>query len=366
MTHATEPERGLDAHADHDHGDGHGHVHVGSPSHMQDFEAHVRAVEEDLEYYRCKRFDSRIFLLHRRGLVTLYDIMKALPAVQAAAAAQPRERPTALEQRIRAVEDRLDDYIWGQAATSDVARGHTVIEDGRVERGDYDEAFRIAKKKHGGTLEERVTQLERDLDDYMLLLEAFTQALIDRGLATRERIEQNVAARHDGRSMNGARIVARAWVDPGFKQRLLEQGREAVRELSIPPGRLGKLGVAENTDEVHNVVVCTLCSCYPSDLLGETPWWYKHDSYKQQIVTNPRQTLQAMFDFSVAEDRRIRVYDSTSDVRWMVLPRRPAGTEGLSEEELARLITRESMIGVAEALTPAEAQTRQHADGAAG
>jgi nitrile hydratase len=146
---------------------------------------------------------------------------------------------------------------------------------------------------------------------------------------------------------NGARIVARAWVDPGFKQRLLEQGRAAVRELDIPPGRLGKLGVAENTDAVHNVVVCTLCSCYPHDLLGDTPWWYKHDSYKQRIVRDPRATLEEMFGLRVPEHQEVRVHDSTSDVRWMVLPARPPGTEGLPEAELARLVTRECLIGTA-------------------
>ena len=110
-----------------------------------------------------------------------------------------------------------------------------------------------------------------------------------------------------------------------------------------------------NTEQVHNVVVCTLCSCYPHDLLGDTPWWYKHDSYKQQIVRDPRGTLATMFGLRVPEHAEVRVHDSTSDVRWMVIPRRPAGTEGLSEQELARLVTRESLIGVAEPLAQAPA-----------
>src|SRR5690606_5484483 len=119
---------------------------------------------------------------------------------------------------------------------------------------------------------------------------------------------------------NGARIVARAWTDPEFKRRLVETGREAVRELDIPPARLGKLGVAENTSDTHHVVVCTLCSCYPHDLLGDPPWWYRTDEYKTRIVEDPRQALADMFDLEIPDERRIVVHDSTSDVRWMVLP----------------------------------------------
>src|SRR5262249_19310913 len=141
--------------------------------------------------------------------------------------------------------------------------------------------------------------------------------------------------------------------DPGFKQALLARGREAVRELNIPPGRLGKLGVAENTATLHNVVVCTLCSCYPHDLLGDPPWWYRDDSYKQRIVQDPRGTLAHRFNLRLPDSVEVRVHDSTSDVRWMVLPRRPAGTDGWSEEELARLVTIDSLVGTAEALTPA-------------
>ena len=138
----------------------------------------------------------------------------------------------------------------------------------------------------------------------------------------------------------------------GEKQRLLETGREAVRELDIPPGRLGKLGVAENTDEVHNIVVCTLCSCYPHDLLGDPPWWYRTDEYKQRIVQDPRQTIGDMFGLEIDPERKVVVHDSTSDVRWMVLPRRPEGTEGMTEEELAELITIDSMVGSAEVGPP--------------
>jgi nitrile hydratase len=324
--------------------------------HMQDPEAHVRAVEEDLEYYRVKRFEPRVLYLHRRGLVTLYDILNALPQVTPWTSSAPSgETPEGLEQRIRALEDGLDEYIRGIAFTSREIGGHTmVIEDGRKERGDYDEFFRIAKKSHQGSLAERVAHLEADLRDYTLLLQAFVQALIARGALSQEDLNRQRAEAADHSTWHGGRIVARAWVDPAFKHNLLTKGREAVRELDIPPGRLGKLGVAENTAAVHNVVVCTLCSCYPYDLLGDTPWWYKHDSYKQRIVRDPRGALAEMFGYTLSPQMELRVHDSTSDVRWMVIPRRPAGTEGWTEEQLARLVTQESLIGVAEPLPPSE------------
>jgi nitrile hydratase len=170
---------------------------------------------------------------------------------------------------------------------------------------------------------------------------------------TTEQIERRRAFLAGRGAWNGARIVARAWVDPAFKQALLARGREAVRELNIPPGRLGKLGVAENTATLHNVVVCTLCSCYPHDLLGDPPWWYRDDSYKERIVRDPRGTLAEQFDLQLPENVEVRVHDSTSDVRWIVLPRRPMGTDGWSEEELARLVTIDSLVGTAHALNPA-------------
>ncbi|HZU06542.1 MAG TPA: nitrile hydratase subunit alpha [Chloroflexota bacterium] len=324
-------------------------------AHMQDYEAHVRAVEEDLEYYRTKRLEPRILYLHRRGIVTLYDILRAFARLAPDAASAPPAGAASqdLAQRIRALEDGLDEYVRGIALTTIEVGGQPLpIEETRKERGDYDPFFRIAKKPHGGSLEERIARLEQDLRDYTLLLQAFTRALVETGAVTEAQLAEQRAALTGRGAWNGARIVARAWVDPEFKHALLTKGREAVRELDIPPGRLGKLGVAENTETVHNVVVCTLCSCYPYDLLGDTPWWYKHDTYKERIVRDPRGTLEEMFGLKIPPTMEIRVHDSTSDVRWMVLPRRPAGTEGWSEAELARLVTPESLIGVSEPLSP--------------
>lgn len=326
----------------------HDHEHGAAP-HMRDLEAHVRAVEEDLEYYRAKRLEPRIFFMARRGLVTLYEILSAAAEIEE----QPGRPAGTLEQRIRALEDALDEYVRGIGlATFDLVKVDVVIEDTRKERGDYDDFFRIAKKHRGGTLPERVGQLERDLAEYARLLHAFTRVHLDRGLIDAGEFARRREELATPGVWNGARIVARAWADPEFKARLIARGRDAVRELGIPPGRLGKLGVVENTESVHNVVVCTLCSCYPHDLLGDPPWWYKHDSYKTRIIVDPRATLKEMFGLAVPSSREIRVHDSTSDVRYMVLPRPPAGSEGLSEERLARLVTRDCLIGAAEPLVP--------------
>jgi nitrile hydratase len=317
---------------------------------MHDPAGHVRAVEEDLEYYRAKRLEPRIFFLIRRGYLSLYDVVKAGRAAEAPALAGPAD----LESRIRRLEDALDEYVRGTALVSyDLVRADAVIEDIRQERGDYDEFFRFAKRPHEGSLTERVDRLERDLAADLGLLQAFTRALVDRGLLGEDEVRACQQASGGTAVWAGARIVARAWVDPEFKARLMIRGREAVRELDIPPGRLGKLGVVENTPSVHNVVVCTLCSCYPHDLLGDTPWWYKHDSYKKRIVADPRATLREMFQLELPSQVEVRVHDSTSDVRYMVLPFRPPGSEGLTEAELARLVTRDSLIGAAQCRRPA-------------
>ena len=325
------------------------HDHHVSGPHMHDIEAHVRAVEEDLEYYRAKRLEPRIFFLARRGIVTLYDIIESGAEVK-----EPTVRPGgSLEERVRALEDALDEYVRSIGlVTFDLVKVDVVIEDTRKERGDYDDFFRIAKKHREGSLEERVGALERDIATYMRLLRAFTQAHFAKGLLDAGEVARRREQLAKPGVSHGPRIVARAWVDPDFKERLITRGRETVRELGIPPGRLGKLGVVENTDAVHNVVVCTLCSCYPHDLLGDTPWWYKHDSYKTRIIVDPRATLKEMFGLEIAREREIRVHDSTSDVRWMVIPRRPAGTQGMSEEQLAGLVTRDSLIGAGEPREP--------------
>jgi nitrile hydratase len=332
------------------------HTHKPFEGHMHDFEAHIRAVEEDLEYYRAKRLEPRIIYLIRRGIVTFYDLLKARTALRRNNRFFTPRRPQGknIEARVRYLEEWLDEYVKGIALVSAraVEAMDMVTEDNRKERGDYDDFFKIKKKEHRGNLEERMVNLERDLKDYQELLEVFVQALIERGWSTREQLQQRWQQLHEERPWAGGIIVAKAWTDPVFKQALLSTGREALREMGVHQGKVGKLVVVENTDRVHNVIVCTLCSCYPYDILGDTPWWYKHESYRAKIVQNPRACLRDMFTLEVPANKEIQVYDSTSDVRYFVLPERPAGTEGMSEEELAKLVTVDSLIGAGYALEP--------------
>lgn len=149
----------------------------------------------------------------------------------------------------------------------------------------------------------------------------------------------------------GARVIARAWVDAGFRQRLLAEGTTAVRELGVELRDGARLVVVENTPQVHNLVVCTLCSCYPIPLLGLPPVWYKSAPYRSRAVIEPRQVL-AEFGTTVADDVEVRVWDSNSEVRYLVLPERPPGTEGLGEAALAALVGRNAMVGVERAASP--------------
>jgi len=192
-------------------------------------------------------------------------------------------------------------------------------------------------REHGAPLtdvELRVRALESLLVDKGLVDPAALDALIDT-------YETKVGPR------NGAKVVARAWLDPAYKRRLLEDGTAAVAEFGFMGRQSEKLVVVENTPEVHNVVVCTLCSCYPWAVLGLPPVWYKSAPYRARAVIDPRGVLKEL-GVSVPETREVRVWDSTAEIRYMVLPERPQGTEKLSEDELAALVTRDAMIGVAE------------------
>jgi nitrile hydratase len=182
---------------------------------------------------------------------------------------------------------------------------------------------------------------------------AFRELLIERGVVTQAEIDQRVEALYARRPALGARVVGRAWFDPAFKARLLTDGSAAVRELGIEVGTL-QLVVVANAPRVHNVIVCTLCSCYPRMLLGMPPDWYKSVPYRSRVVREPRAVL-AEFGLHVPRDVVVRVHDSTADMRYMVLPLRPAGTEQLDEGACAALVTRDAMIGVAAVAPPAVA-----------
>ncbi len=181
--------------------------------------------------------------------------------------------------------------------------------------------------------------------DPELRVKALEQVLVEKGYV--DPVALDVIAEtyeHNVGPHNGARVVARAWCDPDYRTRLLEDGTAAIAELGYS-GRGGEtIRVVENTPQVHNVVVCTLCSCYPWPVLGLPPTWYKSPAYRSRVVVDPRSVLSE-FGMTLPADTEIRVWDSTSEIRYLVVPIRPAGTDGWSEDDLAPLVTRNSMIG---------------------
>jgi nitrile hydratase subunit alpha len=184
---------------------------------------------------------------------------------------------------------------------------------------------------------------------------ALESLLIEKGLITTDVIDALVRTyEQDIGPLNGARVVARAWIDASYRQRLLADGTAAVAELGFSGSQGAEIVVLENTPTVHNVVVCTLCSCYPWPVLGLPPSWYKSYAYRARVVREPRTVLRE-FGLELPDAVEIRVWDSNSDIRYMVLPERPAGTEHLHEAELAALVTRDAMIGVARVLAPVHA-----------
>jgi len=185
---------------------------------------------------------------------------------------------------------------------------------------------------------------------YRVMEAAVRELLIGKGVLTAAEIREAVEKMDARTPAQGARVVARAWTDPAFKARLLADGSAACRELGIEMGPT-RLVVVENTAQAHNLIVCTLCSCYPRMVLGLPPDWYKSKAYRSRAVREPRAVL-AEFGTDLPETMTVRVHDSTADMRYLVLPLRPAGTEGWDEARLAALVTRDSMIGVALAQTP--------------
>lgn len=190
--------------------------------------------------------------------------------------------------------------------------------------------------------------------DQAIRAEALETLLIEKEILTATEVDNYIETWSERIGpMIGAKVVARAWTDDGFKERLLADANTALGELDVNPGRLERLEVVINEPGVHNVVCCTLCSCYPWTLLGLPPGWYKSPEYRSRVVREPRAVLSEM-GLDLDGDTSIQVWDSSSEVRYLVIPERPDGTDGLDEDELAELVTRDSMIGVARPQTPAE------------
>ncbi len=207
---------------------------------------------------------------------------------------------------------------------------------------------------HGDHSHDAVEHENRPPSYFELMETVVRELLIEKGLLSADEIRRAVELMDSRSPANGARLVARAWLDPGFKQRLLANGKEACKELGIDFGDVRlptDLVVVENTKDVHNVIVCTLCSCYPRLLMGLPPDWYKSREYRARTVREPREVLRE-FGTVLPDDVTIRVHDSNADMRYLVLPLRPEHTDSLSEDELAAIVTRDSMIGVTTVKAP--------------
>ncbi len=178
------------------------------------------------------------------------------------------------------------------------------------------------------------------------LLGAVLGLLESKGILTADEIADRIEITDRANPGQGARMVAKAWVDPAYRARMIQDGSKAAEEIGIPMRGMPPLGVLENTADVHNLVVCTLCSCYPRAVLGYPPFWFKSASYRARAVRDPRGLLKDEFSTTIPDAIKLRVVDSTADYRWMVLPQRPAGTDGWSEEQLAAIVREGDMIGV--------------------
>jgi nitrile hydratase len=201
------------------------------------------------------------------------------------------------------------------------------------------------KDRHGAAFD--YPDLVHLPSDPALRVKAMESLLVEKGLVRPETIDANIEKfeREIG-PHNGARVVARAWCDPAFRARLLANATDAVNELGLIGNQTTDIVAVENSGAVHNLVVCTLCSCYPWTLLGLPPPWYKSHAYRSRAVREPREVLRE-FGVELGADVEVRVWDSTSEVRYLVIPERPAGSEGMSEDALAAVVTRDSMIGAA-------------------
>ena len=198
---------------------------------------------------------------------------------------------------------------------------------------------------HGHNHPHDPIEVSEGASEYEIMVHAIKELLIEKGVITGEDIRKTLEFMDTRTPALGAKVVARAWTDPEFKKRLLANGTAAVAEMGIPMGD-AELVVVENSKDVHNVIVCTLCSCYPRTVLGLPPDWYKSRNYRSRVVVEPRAVLKE-FGTELPDSVTLRTHDSNADMRYLVLPERPTGTEGWSEQQLAAIVTRDCMVGVA-------------------
>ena len=249
----------------------------------------------------------------------------------------PGEEPSYFERRARATADLLKEKgILDADETRRVKHGHD---------HSHDDVF---EQLHANNPID-TTEHEYSLFEKQML--AIGNLLREKGIISTDEVRRKIDENEGVSPHQGSRVVARAWTDPEYKKRLFEDGIAAAEELGVDMSTANQLIPVENTGDVHHVVVCTLCSCYPRQLLGQPPDWYKSTNYRTRVVVDPRRVLKEM-GLDLPESTEVRVVDSTAETRYLVVPRRPEGTEGWSEEQLAGLVTRNSMVGCSNALTP--------------
>ncbi|MBI4251920.1 MAG: nitrile hydratase subunit alpha [Candidatus Tectomicrobia bacterium] len=235
--------------------------------------------------------------------------------------------------------------------------GHEHDHHGHDHGNGHDDTHILRRKEDAGYLHDTVGRTEHEMDYFQIRVVALLNVLREKGLVTTDEMRRSIEDIEAQTPALGAKVVARAWADPGFKKRLFMDAKEACLELGVDTSSINHLVVLENTGKVHHMVTCTLCSCYPRPLLGQPPTWYKAYPYRAKSVVDPRGALNDL-GYNPPEGIELVVVDSNADCRYLIMPRRPQGTEGWSEEKLALLVTRDSMIGVGDALTPAEFEAR--------
>jgi len=210
---------------------------------------------------------------------------------------------------------------------------------------DHDHDHDHGHHHHGHNHPHDPIEVSEGASEYEIMVHAIKELLIEKGVITGEDIRKTLEFMDTRTPALGAKVVARAWTDPEFKKRLIANGTSAVAEMGIPMGD-AELIVVENSKDVHNLIVCTLCSCYPRTVLGLPPDWYKSRNYRSRVVVEPRAVLKE-FGTELPDSVTLRTHDSNADMRYLVLPERPAGTEGWSQDRLAAIVTRDCMVGVA-------------------
>jgi nitrile hydratase len=210
---------------------------------------------------------------------------------------------------------------------------------------DHDHHHDHGHHHHGHNHPHDPIEVSEGASEYEIMVHAIKELLIEKGVITGEDIRKTLEFMDTRTPALGAKVVARAWTDPEFKKRLLANGTSAVAEMGIPMGD-AELIVVENSNDVHNIIVCTLCSCYPRTVLGLPPDWYKSRNYRSRVVVEPRAVLKE-FGTELPDSVTLRTHDSNADMRYLVLPERPAGTAGWSQDQLAAIVTRDCMVGVA-------------------